>query len=658
MPTSESAPEAIAKQLIELCQSSPPVHSFNRQLLHIIIDSVDAMAATLWLVRENELILSEEIEQTVGAVRSLRLTDEAQQGALRAAFERGELGVLKDGVQGFDPLNPTGVEQRSVVFIPVAGLRGNIGVLRLVFEPLPRQAVSRLIQLGDVISGYYSLYTAQRVLTVQQEERQDIDRLSKAILQLQHYTFSSQLPEVIVNSAIEVAPLDRVILLAASKGGDLHLSAVSSVAQPDKKGTWARLACELGEVVLDRGKPVQFFPGKTPPEDIEDEELRKQVSSYVLMTDVKSLLLYPLASGEQKAGVLICEKFADPTLTPFERVLLTVFATHTASALGNCRLFQSIPLSGMFAKRLDKEEQQVARRPFRARVIVKWAAILVAVAVVLWFLFLYQVDDRIKAQCFVEPYVTRVVTAKVAGQIEDVLFRKGSVVEKGQGLIKFRTNEIELSLRKAAEDANNIRAELTKLRGEAETEKDPQRRGQLLAEIHMREHSLVAKEQEVKILQYRLENCYYRSPITGIVLEPEEPAKLVSVTVDEGEPLCRIGAVEEQVRIRVAVPGDRVTEVWPQEEVEVLLRPYLEKAVLRGTVESVAERSVTYKNANVFMADVVVNNIVPSKGSGKIVKFQLKPGMTGKARIIKPAKSTYASIYGRLIYRTIKYWMY
>jgi multidrug efflux pump subunit AcrA (membrane-fusion protein) len=662
MSSGESLPDSISRQLIELTQSAPPIHSFSRQLLRIILDAVNAMAVTLWLVRENELILSDEIEETVGAVRSLRLTDEAQQNALRRAFEKSQVSLLQDGAAGFDPLNPA-VEPRSVVFIPVPGLRGNLGVVRVIFEPMPRQVVTRLIQLAEAICGYYSLYSAQRLLTIQQEERQDIDRLSKAILQLQHYTFSPQLPEVLVNSAIEVTPLDRVVLLVAPlKGGgkELRVGAVSSVAQAQRKGAWSRVACELGEVVLEKGKPLQFFPGRTRPEEIEDEELRRQVNSYVLMSEVKSLVVYPLTAGEDKAGVLICERFADPPLSPFERVLLTVYASHVASALCNYRLFTSMPLSSFYARKLDRKAGEARGAPFRTLRIAKWTAIGIAVLIVFWFVALHRVPEKVKAECFVEPAVTRTVTAKLEGEIRDVLFRKGQKVEEGDLLIRFRTDDFELALRKGVEDGANIEAEINKLRSQAETEIDAARKGAILAEIQVRQHSLAAKKEEIKILQNRLKDCYIYSPIEGVILEPEDPERLVGVTVQAGEPLCRVGAISQQVRVKVAVPGERVSEVKPGLETEVLLRPFLQERLLTGSIAAVAERSVNYKNTNVFMADVLLPNVrSPSaENLAEASQFDLKPGMTGKAKIVLPAKSTYLSIYGRLVYRKLKYWLF
>lgn len=658
MAKETSTPEVVSRQLIELSLTKPPVHSFNRQLVRIVVDTVGASAATLWLLRENELVLCEEIEETVGAVRSIRISEQDQQKALRTAFERGEVVVIKDVSGGFDPLGPVPAEQRSLVFIPVVGLRGNLGVLRLVFPPASEPLLWRQIQLAETLSGYYSLYSAQRILTVQHEERQDIDRLSKAILELQHYTFSRELPEVVVNSAIEVARLDRVVLLMADAEGQLSVSAVSSVSQVNKKGAWARLTCELGEIILQAGQPLHYLSGVTQLDEIEDEELRRQVNSYVLMSGARSLLLYPLSAGEQKVAVLALESFAEQPLTNFERVLCTVFAAHAASALANQRLFESVPFSGFFARKLESGQETVVRGRSRLKKAAKYGLGLLVAAVVVWLVGFYPVEEKVGARCFVQPETTRFITAKVAGEIETVNFQQGDDVEESVLLIKLRTDEFELGLRKEQEDASNIEAQVVKLRGEAEKERDPERRGSLLADMRALGHSLAARQEQVKLLKAKIEDCYLRAPIAGTILEPDEPEKLLGVVVREGEQLCRIGSIADRVRVRIAVPAERIADVEEGQQVEIRLRPLIARKALRGTIETVAERSVTYKNANVFMADVVLPNSLVQAPDEESPQYLLKPGMTGKAKIVRPGKSTYLYIYGGILHRKAKYWLY
>jgi hypothetical protein len=154
------------------------------------------------------------------------------------------------------------------------------------------------------------------------------------------------------------------------------------------------------------------------------------------------------------------------------------------------------------------------------------------------------------------------------------------------------------------------------------------------------------------------------------------------VTVREGEPLCRVGQVGDKVKVKVAIPGGRISEISEASrehdvEVRVRLRTFIEQQVIEGKLQQIASRSVTYKNSNVFMGTVIVPRVLReqaprdgnSKGPKKLADVAggkgnpgevrvMQPGMTGKAKMVLPGKTTYASIYGRLIYRKVKYWMF
>lgn len=650
--------DAVAMQLIRLCMSQLPVQAFNRQFVRLVADAVGGAAVRLWLARENELVLCEQIEEHVGALNDLHMPEERRQEALHSAFDNGSVTVLQDGAGEFDPFNPQAGRSVLLAFVPLMGLHGKLGVLGVLLDGTPGVSPHARVRLAELLSGYYSLYDACRIVAAQSAERGRIDRLSKTALQLQHYFMSHQLPEVAVNSAMEVAGLDRAVLLTRKGRDDLEVKAVSSVSAPDRKGAWSRLVCEMGESILRRGEPLHYSRGVTALDSIEDAELRGRLSSYGAMTDVTTLLAYPLQSGDRDHGVLLLETFKDSRLTDFERDLCAVYASHVASALGNHELFLSLPFSGLIARRIDKEGERTTRGPGKLGKVVKRAVALLVAAGIVYLVGFYPVQEKIGASCFVEPEMTRVVTARVAGEIQGIYFELGDTVSKSALLVRLRTDQIELELSTELSNAKNIEATITKLRGEAEQTRDAEKRSSLLAEVQVLGHSLAARKETVELLRSRLADFRLVAPISGTVLEPAEPQKLLGVVVREGEPLCRIGSIAPTVKVRIAVPAQHVDRIEEGQEVEIRLRPLVAQKVLRGTIGKVAERSVTYKNANVFMADVVVHNPLAGSSGEESKAYLLKPGMTGKARIIQPGESTYFAIYGKMLYRRMKYWLY
>ena len=142
----------ISRQLIELTGDKPSVQSFNRQLVRLIMDAVGAQAATLWLVQENELVICEELEEEPGAVQNIRVASEEQQNALRQTFEKDSVVSLR----GQEP-------NRWVVFVPVSGLKSNIGVMRLLLTAPSKQALEPAIR-ADIALVHADLADAIREL--------------------------------------------------------------------------------------------------------------------------------------------------------------------------------------------------------------------------------------------------------------------------------------------------------------------------------------------------------------------------------------------------------------------------------------------------------------------------------------------------------------
>jgi multidrug efflux pump subunit AcrA (membrane-fusion protein) len=654
---SKTPSASTGEQLLALIKSLPAEDDFQRSFLQILSEALESPAITMWKITDEGLEVAEHVEQKGRQGVRINLPEQDQQEALRKAVQEGKGVHLSEGGAGFDPISGvSGGGRGHVLFQPLMDRENIAGVLRVLLPPQPQKHVRQKVKFCEVLAGYFSFYRAYAELSRREGDQAEIDHLSRSLLQLQHYTFSANLPEVVVNSAVEIASLDRAVLLVWEKSS-LKVESVSSAVMPNKKAAWNKLCCELGELVLEREEPLEFFPDEESVDQIPDAELREKVNSYVLMTDVKSLLCFPLRSHSDRVGVLICEKMTEPPLSDVERKNCTIYATHVASVVENHRIFMDLPLSGIYAKRLSEKGETTKRGPLPIGKITKWMITLFVLAAILWLVCIHSVPEKVKARCFVEPFRARIVTSRIAGEVKNVYFDLGEFVQEGTPLIELRSEDIKLALNKEKENAKNIQAEIIKLRGEAEAETDIGKRGQSLAQLAIKQHALEAKRQEIKILEKQLQYCFLNSPISGTVIEPDEPRSLIGVTVSKGETLCRIGRIRDKVKVKVAIPAERICKVEFGQKVEIKLRPLLGRDTFEGEICCLAQRSVTYKESNVFMADVTLPNRYRTEGqaSGELL---LKPGMTGKAYIYLGTDSCYLSIYARELYRKIRYWLF
>ena len=150
MASDELAPESVSRQLIELSQSAPPVHSFNRQLLRIVIDSVGAMAATLWLVAALAGSSGAVIKGLAGRERPSHLDQPV--GQERIVFHGPAQGLRHAPYQSFPSGHTLGA------FATATSLAAFYPQARAVFYAVAAASgVNRVVKhqhfLSDVIAG-------------------------------------------------------------------------------------------------------------------------------------------------------------------------------------------------------------------------------------------------------------------------------------------------------------------------------------------------------------------------------------------------------------------------------------------------------------------------------------------------------------------------
>ena len=74
------------------------------------------------------------------------------------------------------------------------------------------------------------------------------------------------------------------------------------------------------------------------------------------------------------------------------------------------------------------------------------------------------------------------------------------------------------------------------------------------AAIELSNTELISAQAQIDLLNSKIRDCSLLAPISGTVLAPEQPEKLLGYFVREGEPLCRIGSIADRVRVKIAVP--------------------------------------------------------------------------------------------------------
>jgi multidrug efflux pump subunit AcrA (membrane-fusion protein) len=129
-----------------------------------------------------------------------------------------------------------------------------------------------------------------------------------------------------------------------------------------------------------------------------------------------------------------------------------------------------------------------------------------------------------------------------------------------------------------------------------------------------------------QLLARRIENLDIKSPIGGLVLTGDlDRSEGVPLTV--GQPLYEIAPLDRMFA-EIEIPDDEIEHVVEGQRVYVRLDA-LPGSALEGTLTELHPRSETRNGANVFIAEVMLDN------PGEV----LRPGMKGTAKIVTARRS-------------------
>ena len=156
-----------------------------------------------------------------------------------------------------------------------------------------------------------------------------------------------------------------------------------------------------------------------------------------------------------------------------------------------------------------------------------------------------------------------------------------------------------------------------------------------VAKLEMQRLSL-----QIKLLENRAANLEICSPIDGVILGGD-PKKIEHARLTMGESLFEISPLDKMV-VEVLVPDQDVARVEEGQTVHIRLDAF-PNAPLKGTIRRVRPQAELRDHANVFVAEVDLDNH----------DHLLRPGMKGHGRIRTVVRPLVWNLFHRAWYRLV-----
>jgi len=222
------------------------------------------------------------------------------------------------------------------------------------------------------------------------------------------------------------------------------------------------------------------------------------------------------------------------------------------------------------------------------------------------------VRDRLNLPGMVEPWENLHLLAEVNGTVEEVLVEEGDHVQQGDLIARLDARDYENTRNSVKASYNLALMNLKRLSGLHEQE--------IIAKaeydsVKAEADSLAA---ELAIAELRLERCYIRSSIPGVI--NELPAKK-GLYLAVGDPVATVLDIE-RIKVSVGIPESDVAAVRRIEKFEVTIEALQDKKVT-GTKYFLA--IAPDSQAQVYRLELEVAN-----SAGEIL-----PGMFARVEIIK-----------------------
>lgn len=575
------------------------------RILHVVLDTLEAEAASIWIV-DGDILRCEEAEGGMDQlIEGLELPLGA--GFVGDVVRKGEPVLVSDASS--DPRflhqvdEATGFATRSVMAVPLIVRGETVGALEVLNKRTGSGHFEK-IDLAFLTALADDAAAAVRNAKALAAERKARDL--KALLEVSHEITSTFDVDRVVLSLVNLAgraiPFQRCIL-GLHQEETLRIAGISGETTIDRKAAAVR---DLERFLLwaaERGRELQIVD-LSDDDDDDAREIRSKFPGYLEQSGAGSLLALPVADSEGRIGLLLFEFARADGFGEWEREAAGLLANEAALALRNAQLYANVPFIS-WLEPLAERKARLATIP--GATWMRYGAVAMAV---LLALVLIRLPLRVSAaEAEIRAAVQRPARATVGGVIDLISVREGHRVERGEAIARVLDEELLRRVRDA-EGAFQLarREELSaEARGDAAAAS--------MARIRRSERA-----STVELLRRQADASWVLAPASGVVLTRRLEERLGSY-VPPGAPVAWVGD-PEWVEVELLVPQKEIGEVRLGDRVRARVSAH-PTVTFRGEVTEIAPGAVDLNGDAVFAVRAILDN---SDGL-------LLPGMEARARV-------------------------
>jgi hypothetical protein len=463
-------------EVARLCEGTLPPGSFYGELLQRLIESLAAVAGSVW-VRTPQGNLQQQFQVNMQQAGLDGDEARAQHDALlRVAFmqpqpmslpPRSTMGAAEEGKT--TPGNPTPF---LLLLVPIRQNEQTIGLIEVLQGPnRPAAAIPGFLQYMAMMADLAARYQRNQLVGQLVGQQQLWVQLEGFARQVHSSLNPLEVSFHVANEGRRLIECDRVSVATRRGGRRTEVEAVSGCDVVEKRSNQVRLLRKLCDAVLDWGERLTYSGTKDdslPPRVLEG------LDAYLAESPSKLLVIQPLRDEREGDGkdkprlpprsALVMECFESPGDTAQIMARLDVVSRHATTALYNSIEHRRIPFRFVWMP-LAKAQEGLGGK---TRAIV--LAIVAGLSLIAGALIFLPYPLKVEASGNAYPVVRRVVYSPVVGTIKHFDAQPNEEVPERRSLVRMFDATLYQKIKALQSDIKSAEMEANELTRSAERE--------------------------------------------------------------------------------------------------------------------------------------------------------------------------------------------
>ena len=388
------------------------------------------------------------------------------------------------------------------------------------------------------------------------------------------------------------------VSIGHKRGSHTRVQAFSHSAEFGKKTNLIRAIGAAMDEAVDQQDAITYpaLPDSPPRATHAHSELARQYLD-------GSICTIPLSDNDNSVGAMTLER---PSGEKFDARDLEM-CKHIGALVGPVLEAKRKDDRWLITKALDSGREQLSKLIGARHVGFKLAA--AAITGVVLFLLLAKGEYRVAADATLEGTIQRVVSAPIAGYIEEASARAGDIVKQGALLCTLDDRDLRLEYAKWESQKEERLREYSKALADGDR-----------AQVRILGAQLEQAETQIELLKEQLARTRIVAPFDGMIVTGDLSQSL-SAPVERGQVLFEVAPLDSY-RVILKVDEREISQLNVGMEGQLALAG-LPRERLPMVVEKITPVSVAEDGRNYFRVEARLDEVLE----------QLRPGMEGIGKI-------------------------